>query len=348
VNKTRRLFILRGRTISPVVSSKPLFMQKGCRIRISGDETGERAARRVVVGKLRKGEHKAPVALSAYMGFITVTYLTASESQGRKKIAYFLQKDSFGIYSHEGFGRVKWLRYTVMEQGERTNESKITTRKRGFRKGLNPSCPKALQRLLLALLLHDFVHTERHHSKIYTEIAIADPEIRSACKNHHSMNSDRMNDLLPLVKYYDHFAASLSRKKALRTTTRYNYEKGPIDFERLAEEIEERQDSAYRLYHYIYHSKELARIVEAMEYGRTSLKYHLLLMANLAIEDFIKGKITLNGEKIRREKSTPAGEEAEEKLQTAKGAEMRRSSTLSNTDSREPDQLKYRESKEQR
>ena len=83
-------------------------------------------------------------------------------------------------------------------------------------------------------------------------------------------------------------------KKSQKAIARYDYENGKIDFERLQKDIEERQGSAYRLYHYIYRSKELARIVKAMGYKRSSLRNHLLLMVNLAINYFINGNLVIN------------------------------------------------------
>lgn len=55
-----------------------------------------------------------------------------------------------------------------------------------IRKGLGINYPEELQRLLIALMLHDFVHTEKHPSKIFQQIIIEDEVVRDACLNHHN------------------------------------------------------------------------------------------------------------------------------------------------------------------
>jgi hypothetical protein len=69
---------------------------------------------------------------------------------------------------------------------------------------------------------------------------------------------------------------------------------GKIDFEQLKKEIEKRQNSAFKLYQFIWQSKELKRIVESMNFGKNSLRNHLLLMVNLAINDWREGKLEIN------------------------------------------------------
>ncbi len=95
-------------------------------------------------------------------------------------------------------------------------------------------------------MLRDFVHTEKHPSEIFKEIIIKDAEIRNACLNHHNGTTTE-NKLLPLIRYYDGLASYITRKKPFKTLTRYDYQNGKIAFKQLAEEIEKRQDSAYKL-----------------------------------------------------------------------------------------------------
>lgn len=184
-------------------------------------------------------------------------------------------------------------------------------------------------------MLHDFVHTEKHQSKIYQQITIEDEEIRDACFNHHN-GEESKNKLLPLVKHYDRLASFVCRKKPFKAISRYNWEKGEIDFKRLANELEQIQHSTYKLYQYIYHSKELKRVVESMEYGRNSLRNHLLMMVNLVINDFCANKITITNGKITTkrnnnlEKISISTSESEENHDTVKDAKMHRSLTMSN------------------
>lgn len=183
-------------------------------------------------------------------------------------------------------------------------------------------------------MLHDFVKTEKHPSKIFKEITIKDKEIREACKNHHN-GKESKNTLLPIVKYYDQLAAYMSRRSLYKTKGRYDVENGKIDFKKLANEIEERQDTAFRLYHYIYHSTELNRIVESMTYGKKSLRNHLLLMVNLAINSYYNKWLIIERGKIKLDKEIPTPVTRKEVPECTKDVGIHPISNMSNTDSRE-------------
>ena len=283
VAQQRNLYTLEGKLLSPLLLVNPFYKKKGCWIKIVGEKGTNKRPRRSFVGKLMKGERKAPTILNAYRGFVQVSYVSTSEAQARKRINYFLSLNNLGSNANNGFGKVEWTNYQVEPYQKQPATRKW--KKLRIRKGLGPTYPEELKKLLLALMLHDFVQTERHPSKIYQEITIENEEIREACQNHHN-GEEKENWLLPLVKYYDQLASRLSRKKPYKTNYRYDYKNGAIDFEKLTREIEERQNSPYKLYNYIYHSKELKRVVESMEYGKKSLRNHLLLMVNLAINSY--------------------------------------------------------------
>jgi len=293
VNK--KIFTLEGRLLSPLISSSPVIKNGKCWYKIIRSLTSEKKPLRTYVGKLTKGERKAPTKQLAYRGCIRVTTIDRNEERGRKNILDYLSLDYLGKKTTEGFGKVQWIKYR--EEYYQPEQQEPKRKKLKLRKGLGPNYPKELQRLLIALMLHDFVKTEKHPSKIFREITIEDEEIREACLNHHNGEKSK-NDLLPAVKYYDHLASYITRKKQFKTLTRYNFQKGKIAFEQLAIEIEERQHSAYKLYNYIYHSQELTRIVESMTYGYNSLRNHLLLMVNLAINNYHQGKIVIAKGKI--------------------------------------------------
>jgi len=146
-------------------------------------------------------------------------------------------------------------------------------------------------------MLHDFVHTEKHLSKIYQEIEIEDSEIRDACLNHHSTITNG-NELIKLIKRYDSIASGITRKNSYKTKSGYDITQGKIDFSKLKEEIEEKQQSAYKLYNFISNSNEMKRIVETMSCGKSSLRTHLLLMVNLAINEYYIGRIKITKGKI--------------------------------------------------
>ncbi len=84
----------------------------------------------------------------------------------------------------------------------------------------------------------------------------------------------------------------------MKTQTRYDFENGEIDFKQLAKEIEKRSHSAYKLYNFIYHSTELKRTVEAMDFKKSSLRNHLLLMVNLAINGYHMGTLNIMNDRI--------------------------------------------------
>ena len=185
-------------------------------------------------------------------------------------------------------------------------------------------------KLLRALMLHDFVHTKRHISKIFREVEINDEEIRKACKNHHELKKSK-NKLQPIVRYFDQIAAYMDRRTCYLTKGRYDIENGKIDFCKLAKEIEKRQHSAYKLYDYIINSKVLDRIVVSLRYGKNSLKSHLILMVNLAITSYHNKWLKISKEKINlvRKISTSIDEEDED-LDTISDAEMHRITIMSN------------------
>jgi hypothetical protein len=138
-------------------------------------------------------------------------------------------------------------------------------------------------------MLHDFVHTENHNSKIFEEVKIQDEEIREACKNHHTeLEGD--NKYHKQIRYYDRLASGISRKKEFTAFYRYDLENGQINFKKLRDNIESRQQCPIRLYEFIHHSQDLSRIVESLKYGKSSLRNHILLMVNLAINDYYKNK----------------------------------------------------------
>ena len=105
------------------------------------------------------------------------------------------------------------------------------------------------------------------------------------------------------------------------------------------------QHSAYKLHNHIYHSKELTRITESLDYGKNPLRNHLLLMANLAINDYcdkkmeiVKGKLILKEKEIISISAT----KSEENHLSATDAEMHQFSTMSNADSESATDLKKR------
>jgi len=74
-----------------------------------------------------------------------------------------------------------------------------------------------------------------------------------------------------------------------RFFTEFQVELEKIDFNALKKEIELRHYSLYALYTFIRNSQVLDKINEALMFGFSSLKNHLLLMVNLYLDDLQKG-----------------------------------------------------------
>ncbi len=313
--------------LSPIIVSSSLIKKGRIWIRIVRELGTEEKPQKSFTAKLIKGERKAPDHVNAYRGFVRITTVDSNTSRAKKNIDLYLNKDFLGRRVNEGFGKVKWLNYKIENYVRNATEKK--QKKFRIRKGLGPNYPKELQRLLRALMLHDFVETEKHPSKIFKEISIKDEEIREACLKHHNVGYCK-NILLPLVRYYDHLAAYMNRKSVHIRNCRYDYENGKIDFEKLANDIEERQQSAYKLYNFIYYSKELSRTVEAMKFGKTSLRDHLLLMANLAIHGYCNRWLIMENGKIELEKKISSSVTRKDELECAKDVEMHLLSSMSN------------------
>jgi hypothetical protein len=147
-----------------------------------------------------------------------------------------------------------------------------------------------VQALIRYALLHDFVHTDRHPSKIYVEVPLAEQEFLELLQQHHGEND---NPLVRVFQQYDQRAAQLTRRIRAPTTDRYNWQakNAEIDFTQLASEITQVSENVWKLYDYIYQNHELAKLTESLKYGHSSLKTHLLLIANLIVQDWLAGKL---------------------------------------------------------
>ncbi len=264
---TKNWIKLSGITKTPVVSKRKRFFHKYGVITING--------RPRAFGKLTKGEKRAPMTFRARYG--TVEFVVP-----QSKLEQAFTVDTIGRYTHEGMGQIVWRSVKHLQKKPLYAPRKIKIRK------MLPKLSDAQKNLLKAFLLHDFVHTEKHRSKIYNEIDIIDEEVYKLAKNHHNYNFDeRELPLLSTLHYYDRLSAMISRKFRWSASSRYrvNVQK-EIDFDMLKREIESRQYSLCALYGYVYKSCVLNKINEALKFGFSSLKNHLLLMVNLYIDDF--------------------------------------------------------------
>ncbi len=225
-------------------------------------------------GKLTKGERRAPMTFRAWYGNIEFVI-------PEHKLEVALSIDHIGRYTNEGMGQIQWKEAKRLYKKPLYVSRKITIRK------MLPKLSDTQHTLLISMLLHDFVHTERHHSKIYNEVDIHDEYVFHLVKNHHNYEiNDKELPLLSLLQYYDMLSSRISRKFRFSTKSRYRAsEIEKIDFDILKEEIETRQYSLCALYSFVYKSQQLNKINEALSYSFSSLKNHLLLMVNLYIND---------------------------------------------------------------
>ena len=105
-------------------------------------------------------------------------------------------------------------------------------------------------------------------------------------RNHHEKTYD---PLISIFHIYDQWAAGVTRKIRSPVTSRYTWQakkmREKIDFNNLAHEIKEVSTNIWTLYKYIYNSKELHYLTESMNHGHNSLRNHLLVIANLIVQD---------------------------------------------------------------
>jgi len=312
-----------------IIVSKTSYWKRGCLVKVVGDPITDSKPLFTSIGKLVHGMRDYPTVLHGLRGYVKVSCTGSSEEQLKRRINCFLQTEFMGTKTAEGFGRVKWESCEIRDYTPKTPitiadllencpqcqsetviydkfaKQKLCTtckqtwffKKFKLRKGIRADYPEELQKLLIALMLHDFVHTEKHPSKIFQEVTITNEAIRDACKHHHnSLPTENTYHLL--IQYYDGLASYITRKKPCQTTFRYKKSEGEIDFQKLKEEIETNQVNHLKLYNYIFNSNVLKRIVESLHFGNNTLRNHLLVMVNLAINDYYDGKLKISKGKI--------------------------------------------------
>ena len=236
-----------------------------------------------------------------YVGQLLVTYKCRSKTGGRSKLLDLLQIQSLGKFQNEGCGRIRWLNYSFIK-----NESLKLRRpikqpkyKLKIRKGIPQNLPPAIKDLVRYGLLHDFYiclkpDGTHYPSKIYLEPKINNKILFKLLKLSHA----KPNHILVNVHAkYDGLAASITRREKSPRNNRYNWKQVNsglvVDFYQLTEEIRNLVDnfSLNRLYHYIHQSVDIDLLNESFRYGHTSLRTHLLLIANLIIRDYYNGRL---------------------------------------------------------
>jgi hypothetical protein len=139
-------------------------------------------------------------------------------------------------------------------------------------------------------LLHDFYNTSAHPSKIYVEPYLKNKGLMDLLRKSH----DKTNNLLiNTANIYDRLSSSITRRIRSPTLYRYNWQSltRKIDFHKLGKKISEHSDNVFKLYTYILNSRELKLLNESLNYGHSSLRHHLVLIANLIVNDYLKGQL---------------------------------------------------------
>ena len=271
--------VLQGQIITPIITKKSRFNIEGCSTTIINP-------RRRHFGKITTGKPMFPYSFICYLGKIELQYSCPNLAKAKQKLLKLLKIKSLGRFSSEGLGRIKWVNGRIEKNDiiSNKNEKKKYRRKLKIRKGLPHNIPIKLQKLIQYALLHDFFHTSRHKSKIYLEPEIDDLELIKLLKKHHEKSEDA---IIVNFQKYDRIAASMTRKFRSPRTNRYNWHSTEnVDFNKLVREIKEVSSNIWKLYKYIYDSKELDMLNESLEYGHTSLKRHLLIITNLIVQEF--------------------------------------------------------------
>lgn len=268
--------VLRGKIITPIVMKKTVFQFEGCTANISNPK-------RKYLTKSHKQQRIYPFSFIAWLGKIELRYRCKSIQKAKTKLLELLKIESIGRFDKEGLGRIEWLNGKIKGKGKQPNKRFFTPVK--IRKGLPHNINLETQKLLRYALLHDFVNNDRHKSKIYVEPNFEN--VHNLAKHHDKQPG---NSLIQKFQRFDCQAAIISRKIRSPRTNRYRWSAiGKINFRNLANELEEvSKKSIWKLYEYIYESKELESLSESLQYGHSSLRYHLLLIANLIVQDFLR------------------------------------------------------------
>lgn len=236
-----------------------------------------------------------------YVGELLVAYKCRSKRSGKTKLRDLLQVQTVGKFQNEGCGQIKWLNYSFAENRSLKDRrpTKQPKYKLKIRKGIPQNLHPAIKDLVRYGLLHDFYiclkpDGTRYPSKIYLEPKINNKILFTLLKLSHA-KPDHI--LVNVHAKYDGLAASITRREKSPRNNRYNWKQVNsglvVDFHQLTEEIGNLVDnfSLNRLYHYIHQSVDLDLLNESFRYGHTSLKTHLLLIANLIIRDYCNGRL---------------------------------------------------------
>ncbi|MFQ5979251.1 MAG: hypothetical protein ACE5OZ_14080 [Candidatus Heimdallarchaeota archaeon] len=272
--------VLEGEIITPIITKRPKFHLAGCLAVI-------KSPRRRYYGKITTSKPMYPYAFTCFLGTLVLRFTTKSKQLAKKKLAKLLRITQIGRFQGEGLGRVRWLEGRIITTQKAFSREQWKIR---IRKGLPAPLPDPVKDLIQYALLHDFVHTDQHLSKIYVEVPLVDQALLELLRQHHTKTEQ---PLISAFQPYDRWAARLTRKIRAPTQDRYCWQAKSIriDFDQLAKELAQVAENVWKLYDFVYQRKELDQLVEGLEYGHTSFQEHLLLVVNLIVQDWLAGKL---------------------------------------------------------
>ncbi len=271
---------LQGKFLTPLITKSTKFHLKGCKARI-------KAPKRRYINKITVGKPMFPYSFIGYLGKLELSFKCQSKQKAERKLLKLVQIENIGRFAGEGFGKVEWHSGSIIDNYPLNTKKKSP--KIRIRKGLPRFLPQHVQNLLKYSLLHDFFHTKQHRSKIYVEPNIHDNQLIELLRQHHEKTE---NEVIKQFQRYNRISAIITRKIYSPRTNRYNWGSTKnIDFQALGDKIKVVTNNIWGLYRFIYESKELASLNESLTHGHTSLRQHLLLMANLIVHDFKNGTL---------------------------------------------------------
>ncbi|MHA2251714.1 MAG: hypothetical protein ACXAD7_15225 [Candidatus Kariarchaeaceae archaeon] len=272
--------VLEGKIKTPLITKKTRFSLLGCRVNI-------KQPRRRYYTKINTGVPMMPYSKISYLGTLRVEDACKSRSKAIKKLNELIQIEQIGEKLNEGCGQIDWLKGEITKDQKNTKKNRYRMK---IRQGLPHNLPESIRELIRYGLLHDFYNTSAHTSKIYVEPYLEDVRLMDLLRKSH----DKTNILLiNTSNIYDRLSSSITRRSRSPTLYRYNWQSlsRKVDFHKLAKKISEHSDNVFKLYTYILNSRELNLLNESLDYGHSSLRLHLVLIANLIVNDYLKGQL---------------------------------------------------------
>jgi hypothetical protein len=278
----KKVLVLEGKLLTPIITKNISFHLMGCKATIV-------YPKRRYYTKINASKPMYPYSFICYLGTLIVRFEHRSEGTIYRKLKSLLQMTYIGKFNNEGLGQIQWIegyiRNKSTQEARQPRKSKLR-----IRKGLPLTLTDEQQKLLRYALLHDFYNTSKHQSKIYQEPPLQDKQLIERLRKHHEKTDDT---LIEKFQYYDQLAARITRKIPSPIISRYNWQAKKsiqkIDFKKIAKEIQEATETnIWNLYKYIYESKELKLLNESMNHGHTRLSNHLVVIANLIVQDFAR------------------------------------------------------------